>query len=247
MSSNKIKAKVFDIQRASMVDGPGIRTTIFFHNCNLRCQWCHNPEALISPDKTKSHNFNVNEYTVDELINIVSEDIPFYKETGGVTCSGGECMLQGDFLLSFLRECKKKGINTVIDTAGCVPFESFMKIISCTDLFLYDIKCITPELHQKFTGINNARILSNLRGLLTMGANVIIRIPLIPGFNATDDEFYKIKEFLSEFKPNGIEILPFHTMGYGKYEKLGIEYNKFNVPDIEMINHFKEILEIQQS
>ena len=244
MSSNKIKAKVFDIQRASLVDGTGIRTTIFFHNCNLRCQWCHNPEGLITLDKDKSSIFNIKEYTVDELINIVSEDIPFYRETGGVTCSGGECMLQGNFLLSFLRECKKKGINTVIDTAGFVPFESFMKIISCTDLFLYDIKCITPELHQKFTGINNARILSNLRGLFNMGADIIIRIPLIPGFNDTDDEFYKIKDFLSEFKPREIEILPFHTMGYGKYEKLGLKYEKFKEPDDEMINHFKKILEI---
>lgn len=244
MNLNKLKAKVFDIQRASMVDGPGIRTTIFFHGCNLRCQWCHNPEGVISPKENKLHGFAVKEYTVDELVDIVSEDIPFYGKDGGVTCSGGECMMQGEFLLSFLRKCKKKGINTVVDTAGCVPFESFMKIISCTDLFLYDIKCITSELHQKYTGINNARILSNLRGLFNMGAEIIIRIPLIRGFNATDEEFNNIKEFLSEFKPREIEILPFHTMGYGKYEKLGLEYKQFNEPDEEMINHFKQILEI---
>lgn len=245
MNSDKLKAKVFDIQRASMVDGPGIRTTVFFHGCNLRCQWCHNPEGLIPIENNKFSDFNVRDYTLDELVDIVSEDIAFYGEDGGVTCSGGECMLQSDFLLPFLQKCKEQGINTAIDTAGCVPFESFLKIVSYTDLFLYDIKCITPELHQEFTGSNNDQILSNLRGLINIGADVIIRIPLIPGFNTTNEEFYKIREFLSEFKFHSIEVLPFHTMGYGKYDKLKIKYKKFSEPSIDMINHYKQILEIQ--
>lgn len=241
MSFNRLKAKVFDIQRASFVDGPGVRTTVFFHGCNLKCQWCHNPESLIIPNKELE--YSIKDYTVKELINIVSEDTPFYADDGGVTCSGGECMLQSEFLVHFLKECKKIGINTAVDTAGMVPFESFMKIIPCTDLFLYDIKCISPELHEKFTGANNNRILTNLRGLFSMGANVIVRIPLIPGFNTSDEEFLKIKDFLSEFNPKGIEILPYHTLGNGKYEKLGMECIDFTVPDEETVKYYKKILE----
>lgn len=243
MSLNRLKAKVFDIQRASMVDGPGVRTTIFFHGCNLRCKWCHNPEGMIAYSEEVSTEFDIKEYTVKELLDIVSEDIPFYGNDGGVTCSGGECMLQSDFLLLFLKECKKKGINTAIDTAGMVPFEAFMKIIPCTDLFLYDIKCISSDLHEKFTGANNNRILANLRGLFSMRANVIVRIPLIPGFNDDEKEFLKIKEFLSEFNPVGVEVLPYHTLGVGKYETLGIECMNFEIPSEETVSYYKKLLE----
>jgi len=242
MSLNLRKAKVFDIQRGSMVDGPGVRTTVFFHGCEMRCQWCHNPEGFVVPSNYGFSEFKVKDYSIKELIEIVSEDIPFYGEDGGVTCSGGECMLQSDFLLSFLKECKKNGINTAVDTSGCVQFETFMKVLPCTDLFLYDIKCISPELHEKFTGVNNIRILSNLRGLFSMGANVIIRIPLVPGFNANEEEFVKIKEFLSEFHPKAVEILPYHTLGCAKYEKLGLQCVNFEVPDDETVDKYKEIL-----
>lgn len=246
MSLTVRKAKVFDIQRASMVDGPGVRTTVFFHGCDMRCQWCHNPEGFVSPDEYGFSEFKVKQYSVKELVDIVSEDIVFYGDDGGVTCSGGECMLQSDFLLPFLKECKKLGINTAIDTSGYVTFENFMKILPCTDLFLYDIKCISSELHEKFTGVNNVRILSNLRALFALGANVIIRIPLIPGFNATKEEFLKIKDFLSEYNPKGVEILPFHTLGYPKYERLGMNCRKFIVPDNKMVNEYRKILGLIQ-
>lgn len=242
MSLRMRKADVFDIQRASMVDGPGVRTTVFFHGCDMRCQWCHNPEGFVLPNEYGFSEFKVKQYSVKELVDIVSEDIAFYGDDGGVTCSGGECMLQSDFLLPFLKECKKLKINTAVDTSGCVPFENFMKILPCTDLFLYDIKCISPELHEEYTGVNNMRILSNLRGLFAMGANVIIRIPLIPGFNTDKSELLKIKEFLSEYNPQGIEVLPFHTLGYAKYERLGIEHKEFTVPDDETVKEYKKIL-----
>ena len=244
MSLNLRKAKVFDIQRGSMVDGPGVRTTVFFHGCDMRCQWCHNPEGFIIPSKYGFSEFRVKEYSVKELLDIVLEDLPFYGDEGGVTCSGGECMLQSDFLISFLKECKKKGVNTAIDTSGCVPFEAFMKVLPCTDLFLYDVKCITPQLHEKFTGVNNMRILSNLRGLFSMGANIIIRIPFVPGFNDDEKEFLKIKELLSEYDPKAVELLPYHTLGCAKYEKLGIECIHFEVPDEETIEKYKNILGI---
>ena len=242
MSSNEFKANIFDIQRGSLVDGPGVRTTVFFYRCNLRCQWCHNPEGMGLEDAKPNTHFELREYNVDELVKTVAEDIPFYVDGGGVTCSGGECMLQSDFLLEFFKRCKKVGIHTAVDTAGNVPFEKFADILPYTDLFLYDVKCISADLHKKFTGVGNELILSNLKNLFLSDADVIIRVPLIPGFNDNDEEMLKIKEFISGFKPKSIELLPFHTLGYGKYEKLGLKHKEFNVPNEDTVMHFKRVL-----
>lgn len=241
MGVSSLAARIFDIQRASMVDGPGIRTTVFFYGCNLRCKWCHNPEGIGLRNVSIPKKYRPREITVSALADIVAEDIPFYDDDGGVTCSGGECMLQDEFLLSFLAECKKRGICTAVDTAGNVPFHSFEKILPYTDLFLYDIKCINPELHRHFTAVDNALILENIKRLFSAGANVTVRIPLIPSFNCNEKEISEIKSFLSPFNPVSIEILPYHTLGNGKYTALGIDYTKFDVPDDETVNKMKKI------
>lgn len=242
MSRSALTAEIFDIQRASMVDGPGIRTTVFFYGCNLRCKWCHNPEGLglmgtAVPDKYKPRKI-----TVSALADIVAEDIPFYGDDGGVTCSGGECMLQSDFLLEFLSECKKRGINTAVDTAGNVPFSDFEKILPFTDLFLYDIKCVTPETHRSFTGCDNSRIIENFKKLFENGADVTVRIPLIPGFNCNKKEITEIKKLLERYNTVSVDVLPYHTMGNGKYKSLGINPTEFTLPSAETVDEIKKIL-----
>ena len=272
-------ANVFDIQRASFVDGPGIRTTVFFKGCNLRCAWCHNPEsqnpkkemlfyknrcvgcgkckekcafslekcefcgkcALYCPHDARE--ICGKEYTVCEVMREVLKDKAVYEGSGGgVTFSGGECMLQIEFLTEILKACKENGIHTAVDTAGHVPFESFARILPYTDLFLYDIKCLDSEKHEKYTGVKNERILENLERLLKCGASVWVRIPVIPSVNDTKEEMQGIKALLDAFgKPEKIELLPYHAMGEHKYEALGKEAEVFSVPSKERMDVLRHI------
>ena len=221
------KAMIFDIQRNSYVDGPGIRTTVFFKGCNLRCAWCHNPEGQ-SPLSETMRGTNQStvcgkEYTVDEVFKTVCKDKRFYESAGGgVTFSGGECMLQIDFLTEILKRCKKNGIHTAVDTAGHVPYERFEQILPYTDLFLYDVKCFDSEKHRHYTGVGNELILENLKRLLATDVPVWIRIPIIPTVNDTAEELQRIKALISSCgTPEKIEHLPYHAMGEHKYAALG--------------------------
>ena len=234
-----LQARLFDIQRTSMVDGPGIRTVFFFYGCNMRCKWCHNPEGI---GIAHSDTFDIRNYTVSQLMDIAKEDIAFYSSDGGVTCSGGECMLQSEFLTELLKECKDCGIHTAVDTAGNLPFEKFLSVLPYTDIFLYDIKCISSDLHRAYTGEDNTLILDNLKKLFDLGAKVHVRIPLIPEFNGTDSEILAIKEFLLPFEPSDITLLPYHTLGHGKYQKLGLKADEFTIPDEQTVKHFYSLL-----
>lgn len=271
-------ATIFDIQRNSYVDGPGIRTTVFLKGCNLRCVWCHNPESqsakpqmLFYRDKctgcgkcqevcktpdnctlcgrcalfcpTDARKVCGREYTVTEIVEEAVKDRAYYENSGGgVTFSGGECMLQIDFLEEALRECKKAGLHTAVDTAGHIPFSSFERVLPYTDLFLYDIKCFDSIRHKQFVGVENDLILRNLQKLLEAGANVWIRIPVIPGVNDSEDEMRQIKDFLDSCgKVQKIELLPYHAMGDNKYRALGVEPQKFAVPDAETMQKLRNI------
>ena len=263
-----MKATIFDIQRNSFVDGPGIRTTVFFKGCNLKCKWCHNPESQsakpqimfykdkcigcgkceeVCPNHLKKCDFCGKcelycaadarkicgrEYTVLEVLSEIVKDKSFYEASeGGVTFSGGECMLQIDFLCEILKKCKENGIHTAVDTAGNVPWEYFERILKYTDLFLYDIKLFDREKHKQYTGADNNVILDNLKKLFECGANVWIRIPVISGVNDTEEEMRKIKEFLKPYSPLKIELLCYHKMGEHKYDALNMQITKFSVPD----------------
>ncbi len=273
-------ATIFDIERNSYVDGPGIRTTVFFKGCNLKCAWCHNPESqgfkpqmMFYTDKCKGcgkcdevcptpENCTLcgkctiycpvdarkvcgKEYTVDEVLTEVLKDKAFYENSGGgVTFSGGECMLQIDFLLEILKKCKENGIHTAVDTAGHVPFHQFEKIMPYTDLFLYDIKCFESEKHKEYVGVTNELILENLSKLLKSGVNVHIRIPVIPTVNDSVEEMLKIKEFLDlNGGVQNVELLPYHAMGENKYGAIGKECKVFSVPKEEKTKHLKQIFE----
>lgn len=268
-----MKATIFDIERNSFVDGPGIRTTVFFKGCNLKCKWCHNPESQnfqkeilfyknkcsgcgrckgLTVDNENFLCFNDareicgKEYTADEVLKEILKDEAFYETSGGgVTFSGGECMLQIDFLLEILKKCKENGIHTSVDTAGHVPWEYFEKIIPYTDLFLYDIKSMDNNIHKEYTGVENTLILKNLAKLLQSDKTVWIRVPVIPGVNDTEEEFYNIKSFLlKNGQPAKVELLPYHAMGEHKYDALCREARSFDTPHSDTIQKLKEILNI---
>ena len=274
-----MRAAIFDIERNSYVDGPGIRTTVFFKGCNLRCAWCHNPESQ-SPKpqmmffknkctgcgKCKEkcpndlrkcelcgkcvlycpHNAREicgKEYTVDEVMREIRKDKAFYENSGGgVTFSGGECMLQIDFLEEILKECKRCGLHTAVDTAGHVAFASFERILPYTDLFLYDIKCYDSEKHNRYTGASNDFILSNLKRILQSGKATWVRIPIIPTVNDSEEEMRSIKDFLITYGyPEKVELLPYHAMGEHKYTALGKDLHVFSVPSEEKMTELKKI------
>ncbi len=274
-----MKATIFDIQRNSFVDGPGIRTTVFFKGCNLKCKWCHNPESqapkqemMFYKDKcvgcgkcrevcpyhlekcdfcgkcelycaADARKICGREYKVDEVFSEVVKDKTFYDNSGGgVTFSGGECMLQIDFLCEMLEKCKENGIHTAVDTAGNVPWEYFERILKHTDLFLYDIKVFDNEKHKKYTGVGNELIFDNVKKLFECGASVWIRIPVISGVNDTEEEMRKIKEFLKAYSPPKIELLPYHEMGGHKYDALNMQNTKFSVPDKATLDKLNYIL-----
>lgn len=272
-------ATIFNIQRLSFVDGPGIRTTVFFKGCNLKCAWCHNPESQafapqllfykekctncgkckeVCPNNlqkcdlcgkcemvcpAKARRVCGKQYTVEQLAQEIAKDKVFFESSnGGVTFSGGECMLQADFLAKILKCTKKLGIHTAVDTAGCVKWENFERIIPYTDLFLYDVKCIDGNMHKKFIGADNALILENLSKLLKKGCNVIVRIPLIVGVNDTLEEMQKIKDFLAKHGyQTGVEILPYHALGENKWRAIGVEPKKFKAPSNEKIEQFQNV------
>jgi len=272
-----MKANIFNIEKSSFVDGPGIRTTVFFKGCNLKCAWCHNPESqsfkpqmMFYKDKCKGcgkckeicpNNLEScdlcgkctiycpvdarkvcgKEYTVDEVFEEVIKDKDFYDNSGGgVTFSGGECMLQIDFLTEILKKCNNAGIHTAVDTAGHVPFESFEKILPYTDLFLYDLKIFDSEKHKKYVGVGNELILGNLNRLLNMGAKVWIRIPVIKDVNDSVDEMKAIKNFLSG-RQQKTELLPYHSMGENKYAAIDKAVQSFAVPDNEKMKELEAI------
>ncbi len=275
------KSTIFDIQHSSFVDGPGIRTTVFFKGCNLRCAWCHNPESqstekqmMFYKDKCKKcgkcNEFCPNglekcelcgkcalycphdarkicgrEMTVGEVFAEIVKDRAFYEASGGgVTFSGGECMLSVNFLCELLKECKKNGIHTAVDTAGHIPWESFEKVMPYTDMFLYDVKCATPELHKRWTGVSNKLIVENLKRLsLEFSGEVIIRIPVIAGVNDSVYEMQKIADILKTAKHKSVELLPYHKMGEHKAEALGRAPELFAVPNGETVANFKSIIE----
>ncbi|MBR2907716.1 MAG: glycyl-radical enzyme activating protein [Clostridia bacterium] len=262
---------IFNIQRFCTDDGPGIRTTVFFKGCNLRCLWCHNPESqnknpeqMFFRDKCigcgrcvgqeQNPDFKCfqdarelcgKELSEDEVLEEALRDKTFYEHSGGgVTFSGGECMLQIDFLEKLLRACKEQGVHTTVDTAGNVPFSYFKRILPFTDLFLYDVKCFDGEKHRHYTGVDNRLILDNLKNLLTLGKRVWVRIPVIGSVNDSEAEMQKIKDFLASCgTPEKVDLLPYHALGENKYTALGIKAHTFTTPSEDKMSLLRSIFQ----
>ena len=211
---------VANIQRFCIHDGPGIRTTVFFQGCPLSCWWCHNPECIgFDAAGAKS-------YSPEELMEELIKDRIFFEESGGgVTFSGGEPLAQSEFLAQLLERCRKENIHTAIDTSGYVEKKELKKFLQLADLFLYDLKLIDEELHKKYTGVGNEQILENLRFLDENNAGIEIRIPLIPNITDTRENIRDIRDFIHSLKhQHKVQLLPYHKIAEGKYERLELEY-----------------------
>ena len=243
-----MKALISDIKRFAVHDGEGIRTTVFFKGCPLKCVWCHNPESIsfkpqvafyenkcIGCGECKKEGFTVEgclgdarvlygkEMTIEKLLPLLLEDKDFYETSGGgVTLSGGECLCQADFCAELLKALKKEGINTAVDTCGFVSKEAIDKVLPYTDTFLYDIKAIDEDVHIKCTGQSNKIILENLKHIDSLGKKIEIRIPYVPEYNS--DQIGKIAEFLKPLKNiKAVKVLPYHNYAGSKYEALNME------------------------
>ncbi|MBN1822461.1 MAG: glycyl-radical enzyme activating protein [Prolixibacteraceae bacterium] len=229
---------VFDIKRFAVHDGPGIRITIFLKGCPLSCWWCHNPESIsAAPQKVKKQlKLNGKVYTEEETVGkevgvsevmqeVARERIVMEESGGGVTFSGGEPMLQSDFLLDLLMASKKEGYHTSVDTSGLARQEDFEKIIPFTDLFLFDLKIMNEELHKKYTGVSNRKILDNLKFLSDNKKTIRIRIPVVKDVNDSEENISQTIFFLKTLKGiEQVDLLPYHHIGKSKYERFGLKY-----------------------
>ena len=224
------KGRIFDIQRFSVHDGPGIRTIVFLKGCFLRCKWCCNPEGqefgiqeMTMNGKTKVVGQDV---TVDEVLDIVERDRIYYARSGGgLTLSGGECLGQINFARDLLRGAKERGINTAIESTGFADWEKIKELIPYVDVYLMDIKHMNSAKHKEFTSQPNELILENAKKIQQNFAKLIVRTPVIPTFNATVEEIRDIARYAKSIGVNEMHILPYHRLGKDKYYGLGRTYS----------------------
>jgi pyruvate formate lyase activating enzyme len=276
---------VFNIQRFSIHDGPGIRTTVFLKGCSLRCFWCHNPEGISPKPQIQffpercigdeecaricpegAHVFTEDKHiyyrdlcqtcgecvevcyanaieltgkrmTVKEVVDEVLRDRSFYETSkGGVTLSGGDPLVQGDFSLQILQMSKGEGLHTAIETAANCRWNHLAPLLEFTDLVMMDLKHMDDEKHRQATGVSNKNILSNARSLIEAGKPVIFRTPVVPGVNDAPADISAIAAFVGElvdlwqagsYDPSctpALELLPFHRLAGNKYASLGLDY-----------------------
>ena len=264
-----MKARIFEIKRFAVHDGDGIRTTVFLKGCPLKCVWCHNPESISFESQiayfahkcigcgmcasernektaescpTSAIEIYGREYELNDLVATVLQDEAFFKNGGGVTLSGGECLAQPDFAVALARALYDKGISVYVDTCGFVKRETLERIIPYTDKFLYDIKAVDSNVHKKCTGRDNRLILDNLQFLCDMGCSVEIRYPLVMGYN--DCECNQIGELLSKLKViQKIKVLQYHAFSASRYEALGMTVTLPNVDtEFEDVENAVQIL-----
>ena len=266
-----LTARIMDIKRFAVHDGDGIRTTVFFKGCPLKCVWCHNPEGIslktelayyhakcigcgecvhVCPSgahtiSMKGHVFRREkcigcgkcedvclgnalklygkEMTIEELLPILLEDKTFYDTSnGGVTLSGGECLMQSLFCADLLKKLKEHQVHTAVDTCGFVQREAINKVLPYTDIFLYDLKAFDEDVHINCTGQSNKLILENMKYIDSLGKEIEVRIPYVPGYNSNQCD--KIADFLRTLKNvTKVKVLPYHNYAGSKYSALGME------------------------
>lgn len=256
-----IAATITNVQRFSLHDGGGIRTVVFLKGCPFRCPWCCNPENLSSepevsfkerlcircsprpdggPCQTRPEDCPTGAKellgrlrTVDDLLAEVVRDRSFYEESdGGVTVSGGECLLRQDFLCAFLEACHEEGISTAVETTLAVPLADAGRLVAACDAFLVDFKIADRARSLEATGIDPGVRDANVRSVLSAGGRVVARMPIIPGF--TDDAACVASNVsrIRELGVTRVDVLPFHQLGQGKYDSLGRAYGLRDVPQL---------------
>ncbi len=235
--------RVHSFESFGTVDGPGIRFVVFLQGCPLRCQYCHNPDTW---------GVGGEEYTVENVAERALKYKNYFGEKGGVTVTGGEPLLQIDFVIELFTLLKSKGIHTCVDTSGITfdpenkkSVEKHEKLLEVADLFLLDIKHIDDEACKKLTGQSNARTLAFAKFLSDHGKKIWIRQVLVPGITDGDESLQKTRAFIDTLSTvEKVEVLPYHTMGVVKYEKLGIEYplKDVSAPTKERVQNAKRIL-----
>ncbi len=245
------KGRIFDIQRYSIHDGPGIRTIVFLKGCVLRCRWCCNPESqrydietMMVQGKPKVIGRDV---TVKEVMETVEKDRQYYRRSGGgLTLSGGESLCQPDFARDLLRAAKESGINTAMESMGCASFETIGKLLPYLDTYLMDIKHTNTLKHKEFTGRSNELMLENAKKIAQSGqTRLVIRVPVIPGFNDRVDEIEGIARFANALPGvDKLHLLPYHRLGQDKYEGLGREYLMGDVlpPTNEQMERLRQVV-----
>lgn len=226
----QVKGRIFDIQKFSVHDGPGIRTIVFFKGCVLRCRWCCNPESqryeiekMLVGGKEKTIGRDV---TVEEVLLEISQDRTFYRRSGGgVTLSGGEALCQPEFGSALLLALKENSYHTAMESMACAEFSTIERYLPNLDLYLMDIKHMDSGKHKAYTGRSNELMLENAKKIAGSGTKLIIRVPVIPGFNDTPGEIRAIVRFAAALP--GVEemhLLPYHRLGQDKYQGLGRDY-----------------------
>lgn len=249
MSYLDTRGRIFDIQRYSIHDGPGIRTIVFLKGCVLRCRWCCNPESQeYAIQKMMVHGEEKmigRDVTVREMIEEVEKDRPYYyRSGGGMTLSGGESLCQPEFARDLLRAAKERGIHTALESMACASYDKIEAILPYLDTYLMDIKHTNFEKHREFTGKSNERMLENARKVALSGqTELVIRVPVIPTFNDTVEEIQGIASFAASLPGvKKIHLLPYHRLGQDKYEGLGRKYLMDGIlpPDMEHMNMLKK-------
>ena len=265
----KSTGTVFNIQHFCVNDGPGIRTTVFLKGCPLSCVWCHNPESqrfgaevLFYKDKcvgcgrccgitaadrdfvcyNGAREICGKTLAVEEILAEVLKDKPFYDSSdGGITLSGGEPLAQFPFSLDLLKNAKKNGVHTAMETCGYTEKSKILAIAAYTDLFLFDCKETDSMLHKKYTGVGNEMILDNLKALSDNGHKIILRCPIIPGFNDRPGHFKEIANIANKLDGiEHVEIEPFHRLGESKYAALGRNCADIKIPDDAAVDEWIE-------
>ena len=240
-----VKGRISATESFGSVDGPGIRFIVFVQGCRYRCRYCHNPETWEQEGGYEA--------TPEEIFRMAWRYRPYWKQTGGITVSGGEPLLQLAFVTELFRMAKAKGVNTAIDTAG-EPFtfdepffSAFEELLPLVDLFLLDLKHIDDEAHRALTGVSNASALALAQFLAERGKRMWIRHVLVPGWTAGEDDLRRLSDFIASLKTvDRVEVLPYHAMALHKYEELRLPYRLGDTPapTAEEIARAEEILRV---